>query len=114
MGKTQLITIVVSALVGAIAKPFVEWLISVIKTTEIVKAINAIAKKVFSKTNRVVIFDLLSLSFYVAVLVNFALDKASPTKLDILIAIGASLACLVMSVSLFVHIVRAINVNKKP
>ncbi len=113
MDKTQLITIIVSALAGAIAKPLIEWLISVVKTTEIAKAITAIAKKAFSKNNRVVIFDLLSLSFYVVVLVSFALDEASPTKLDILIAIGASLACLVMSVSLVFHIIMAINVNKK-
>lgn len=113
MDKTQLITIIVSALAGAIAKPLVEWMVSVIKATELVKTILAIVKKAFSKANRGVIFDLVSLLFYVAVLVNFALDKASPTKLDILIAIGASLACLVMAISLFINIVKAINLNKK-
>ena len=113
MDKTQLITIAISALAGAIAKPLVEWSISLIKTTETVKAITAIVKIVFSKTNRAVIFDTILLLFYVAVLVNFALDKAAPTKLDILIAIGAAFACLVMVVSLLINVVKAINANKK-
>jgi len=113
MDKTQIITVIVSAITGAIAKPFIEWLISIIKTAEIVKTISAVVKMAFSKTNRAVIFDLASLTFYVAVLVSFARDKSSPTKLDILITIGASLACVIMAVSLFVHIVLAIKANKK-
>jgi len=113
MDKTQLITIALSALASAITKPLVEWLISVIKTTKTVKTIAAILKIAFSKTNRAVIFDTIILLFYVAVLVSFALEKAAPTKLEILIAIGAAFACLVMGVSLLIKVVKAVNTNKK-
>lgn len=114
MDKAQLITIIVSALAGAMAKPLVDWLISLVKSTELMKTLAAISRKAFSKNNRAVIFDLFTLSFYVIVLVNFAIDKAAPTKLDILIAIGSSLACLITAASLFISISKAINANKTP
>lgn len=114
MDKTQLITIAISALFGAVAKSFVEWIVSIIKTTGTVSAVTAKIKIVFSKTNRAVIFDMLSLIFYVVVLINFALDKAAPTRLDILIVIGAVLASILMIFVLFVDISKARNANKKP
>ncbi len=94
-------------------KSIVSWVVSIIKTTATVRAVVAKLKIAFSKTNRAVMFDILSLLFYVAVLVNFALDKAAPTRLDILIAIGAVLACLVMIVVLSVDVFKATRVIKE-
>ena len=114
MDKTQLITIAISALFGAVAKSLVSWIVSIIKTTKIVSAVTAKIKIVFSKTNRAVIFDIIALLFYVAVLINFALDKTAPTRLEILIAIGAILACLIMVITLSIDTFKAISANKNP
>jgi len=69
--KTQLITIAISALFGAVAKSLVDWLASIIKTTHTVSAVTAKIKIIFSKSNRAVMFDMLSLLIYVGVLVNY-------------------------------------------
>lgn len=112
MDKTQLIMMAISALFGAVAKSLVAWFMSIIKTTKIVRAVTAKAKIAFSKSNRPVIFDLFGIAFYVAVLVNFALDKSEPTRFDILIAIGAAVACLIMAIVLLVDISKAIHATK--
>lgn len=112
MDKTQLITIAISALAGAVAKSLVAWIVSIIKTTKIVKTVTAKIKILFSITNRAVIIDILSLAFYVIVLVNFAFDKAPPTKLDVLIAIGSVLACIFMGIALIIDVAKAIVASK--
>lgn len=109
----QLVTIAVTALITIIAKDLWRWTVALVKNTAAAKTIAAIVKTAFNKTNRAVIFDILALLFYVVILINFALDKAAPSKFDILIAIGAVLACIIMAISLLVHIFVAINASKK-
>ena len=107
MDKTQLITIAIAALAGAVAKALVDWIVSIIKTTETVIAVTAKIKIIFSKTNRKVLTDILSLLFYAAVLVNFAISESAPTRLEILLIIGASLALIFMLFMLSWHISEA-------
>jgi hypothetical protein len=112
MDKTQLITIAISALFGAVAKSLVDWLASIIKTTHTVSAVTAKIKIIFSKSNRAVMFDMLSLLIYVGVLVNFYLSEGSPTRLEILLIVGASLAVIFMLLVLFWDISKAVNERK--
>lgn len=109
----ELVMLAIGAVFGALATPLVNWIISIIKSTETVKFVTEKSEVIFSKHNRAVIYDILSILFYVAVLINFSLDKSTPTKLDILIAIGAVFACLVMFFSLLIDISKAANANKK-
>lgn len=113
MDKTQLVTIAVTALISVTAKEVVTWLVALLKNTAAAKTITAKIKAMFTEANRAVFFDILVLLFYVVVLVNFALDKAAPTKLDILIAIGAVLACVFMSIALFIDIFKASHASNK-
>ncbi len=115
MDKTQLITIAIAALAGAVAKELVGWIVSIIKTTELVSAVAAKIKIIFSKNNRKVFTDVLSLLFYAAVLVNFAISESAPTRLEILLIIGASLALIFMLFMLSWHISEASRArNTKP
>ena len=107
MDKTQLITIVIAAIAGAVAKALVEWIVSIIKTAETVVAVSAKIKTIFSKANREVLTDFLSLLFYAAVLVNFAIRESAPTRFEILLIIGASLAFIIMLFMLFWHVSEA-------
>lgn len=112
MDKTQLITIAISALFGAVAKSLVDWIVSIVKTTETASAVTAKIKIVFSKTNRAVLIDILSILFYSGVLVNFYLNEGSPTRLEILLIIGASLAVIFMLFMLSWHVSEAIHARK--
>ena len=112
MDKTQLITITISALFGAVSKSLVDWIVSVIKTTETVSAVAAKLKIVFSKTNRAVMFDILLILFYVGVVINFSLGATPITRLEVLLIIGAVLAIFFIFLSLIWNIHKAINERK--
>lgn len=112
MDKTQLITIAISTVFGMLLKSIISWIVSIIKTIDTVKAITAKLKILFSKNNRAVIFDILALIFYVGILVNFYLNEGSPTRLEVLLIIGASLAIFFMLFMLSWHISVAINERK--
>lgn len=115
MDKTQLITIAIAALAGAVAKALVDWVVSIIRTTEAVIAVTAKIKIIFSKTNRKILTEILSSLFYAAVLVNFAISESAPTRLEILLIIGASLALIFMLFMLSWHISEASSGrNNKP
>ena len=112
MDKTRLITIAIAALAGAVAKALVDWIVSIIKTTDTVIAVTAKVKIIFSKANRKVLTDILSILFYAAVLVNFATSENTPTRLEILLIIGASLALIFMLFMLSWHVSEAIYARK--
>lgn len=111
MDKTQLITIAIAALAGAVAKALVDWIVSIIKTTETVIAVTAKIKIILSKANRKVLTDILAVPFYAAVLVNFAISETTPTRLEILLIIGASLVLIFMLLTLSWHISQAARVR---
>lgn len=113
MDKTQLVTIIITAIVSVTAKEVIIWLVGLLKNTQSAKNIKVLISFAFNKTNRAVIYDLLALSFYATILVNFAIDKTSPNRLDILIAIGAVLASILMIIFLFLDVLKAISANKK-
>ena len=112
MDKTQLITIAISALFGAVAKSLIDWIASIIKTTEVASAATAKIKIVFSKTNLAILFDILSILVYSSVLLNFYLSTGVPSRLEILIIVGASLALIFLVFVLSWHVSEAIYKRK--
>lgn len=109
MDKIQLTTIAIAALAGAVAKAIVDWIVSIIKTTKTVITVTDKIKAIFSKNNRKVLWDIVVIMFYVSVLINFASKDTSPSRLEILIIVGASFAILFMVVRLAWHIGIVIN-----
>lgn len=107
MEKTQLITIAIAALAGAVAKAIVDWIVSIIKTTATVSAVTAKIKIVFSKKNRKVLTDIVVILFYGSILVNLTIKEATPTRLEILLIIWSVLAIVFMLFMLSWHIVEA-------
>lgn len=114
MDKTQLITIAISALFGAVAKSFVAWIVSIIKTTKMVKAVTAKIKIVFSKTNRKVMFSAFTLIFYTLLLAYFVNLPGTATRLSVLAIVVLVLFILFQAIGLLWHISIAIGGKNKP
>ncbi len=112
MDKIQLITIAISTVFGMVLKSIISWIVSIIKTTETVKAITAKLKIVFSKTNRAIMFKVLILLFYVGVLVNFSISESTPTRFEILLIIGAAFTIIFVALFLIWDISVAVNERK--
>jgi hypothetical protein len=112
MDKTQLITIAISALFGAVTKSLVDWIASIIKTTKTASAVTARIKIVFSKANRAIMFDTFLLIFYVGVLIYFSSGETPITRLEVLLMIGAVLAIIFIFLSLTWKIYIAVNERK--
>jgi hypothetical protein len=108
MDKTQLITIAISALAGAVAKSLVDWLVSIIKTTNTVKTVAAKIRAAFSKRNRLVMGDVILLIFYASILASLVLNETPPTRLEILVMVGAAIAVLFTVFNLYWHVSEAI------
>ena len=106
MDKTQLITILVTAVITAIAKEVVVWLVGIVKSLSMIKTIKAKLKAIFNKTNRAIIWDVFTIMLYLAFLVYFARDQSPPTRLEILLVIGVVVAIFIMVVSLLANIVK--------
>lgn len=113
MDKTQLLTIVITAVVSVIAKEFITWLVTIVKDASAIRTAGAKLRVVFSKPNRAVMMDVFAIVFYISVLVNFGRGDSSPTRLEILIVIGAVLALIFMGIALIVDIVKAMDAHKK-
>lgn len=107
MDRTQLITIIVTAVVSVIAKELFQWFWGVCKTLSITNTIKAKFRALFTKTNRAILWDIVGIVFYGGVLVNFALQDSSPTRLEILLMLGAALLLIIMAVSLLFHVTKA-------
>ncbi len=113
MDKIQFLTIVITAAISVIAKELVTWLVTIIKDASAIKSAGAKLRVVFSKSNRVVMMDAFVIVFYISVLVNFGRGDSPPTRLEILIVIGAVLALIFMAIALVVDIVKAMGAHKK-
>jgi hypothetical protein len=107
LDTSKLVTIVVTAVVAVIAKELVQWLWAMFKTLSVISTIRAKIKAIFTKTNRAIIWDILGVLFYGGVLVNFALKNSPPTRLEILLMLGAAFLMIVMSGSLLFHVGKA-------
>jgi len=115
MDKTQLLTIVITALVSVLGKELITWLVGLVKGTAAVSSARAKLKAIFSKANRAVMIDVLSILFYVGVLVNFALGESAPTRLEVLLIIGAVIALIVMAIALLIDIAKIVHArNSSP
>ena len=106
MDKTQLITIVVTAVITAIAKEVVVWLVGIVKSLSMIKTIKAKLKAIFNKTNRTIIREAFTITLYLAFFVYFARDPSPPTRFEILLAIGIVFAMFVSVVNLLINIVK--------
>jgi hypothetical protein len=104
MDKTQLTTIIATALVSVVAKEVITWLVAILKTLQVSGDVQAKFKKVFSKRNCSILYDVLALAFYIGILVNFGLSTSAASRLDILIAIGAVIAAFFCVFSLLLNI----------
>jgi len=113
MDKTQLITIIITAVVSITAKELITWLISLTKKLSVLHTIKEKLKVIFNKTNRAIISDILALLLYVAFLIYFALAEGDATRIEILLVIGATIAVLFLSLSLIFKIVKLKIENEK-
>jgi hypothetical protein len=113
MDKTQLITIAISALAGAVAKSLVAWIVSIVKTTRMVKAITARIKIVSSKANRKIFFSALSVISYALLLAYFVTTPTPATRLAVLAIVVLVLFIMFETISLLWHISVAINRKTK-
>jgi hypothetical protein len=107
LDKTQLVTIAVTAVISVIAKELVQWLWGMFKTLSITNTIKAKVRGILTKNNLKIFWDIVGLSFYGGVLVQFALQDSSPTRLEILLMMGAAFMILVTGISLIYHLAQA-------
>ena len=112
MDKAQLITIVITAVVSVVAKEVIIWLVSLFKGNSAAKTFAAKLRALFTKSNLEIAGSLLALIFYIGVLINFALAEAPPTRLEILLIIGAVFAILFVGLNLLFEIAKAQANNK--
>jgi hypothetical protein len=70
MGKSQLMTIVVTAVVTAIAKELVNWVLAMVKKIATAQTTRAKLKAMFSKTSLRIMWDLLVIALYTTIVVS--------------------------------------------
>jgi hypothetical protein len=97
MEKSELIKLLLAAVVGGLLKELVAWLISFTKVS------------LFGpmwKHSRGVITDLLACCFYGVLLGRFGMTDGAATKLDVLLTMGCGLGFLVCAISLLVSVAK--------
>jgi hypothetical protein len=92
MDKSKLITIVVTAVITAIAKELVTWLLSVTKTLSTRATLRAKVKALFSKYNRAVFLDMGFVIFSTLTLIQVLRDKSPVTRFDVFLIVLCMLA----------------------
>lgn len=95
METSEFFKLLVAAVVGALIKELVAWVIGSLKQT---------VKAPLWKHNRAILGDFLACAFYVAILVRFGFSSDGITRWDILIAIGSVIGLLVCAVALLISI----------
>jgi len=104
MSKTQIVTIIITAVVSVTAKELITWFISVFKNLSAIKTLKGKLKSLFSKPNRVIMTDTFTIVFYSGYLVYFSLRDEPPSRIEILLAFGATFAVIFMIFRLLFHI----------
>ncbi|ROZ61475.1 hypothetical protein [Ramlibacter sp. WS9] len=113
MDKTQIATIAITAIVSVVAKEVVTWLVSLAKNASAAKSLAAKAKAIFTRSHMEILASLLALMFYAGVLVNFARTDTPPTRLEILLIVGAVFAMLFVGLNLLWEIAKLQIARKK-
>jgi hypothetical protein len=106
MDKTQLTTIVISAVAGAIAKELIGWTISAIKSLSLIPTGYEKLRAFFRGRNGDILINLINLAFYVGVLVYFVLLDSPISRFEILLVVGAMFFTLFFVISLLWNIYR--------
>lgn len=104
MDASQLITIAVSALVGAVIKELVTWLFGLIKSTLGAKAFWARLRTLFSKENRQVMYDVLAAIVFIGATINFGMKDSAATRGEILLLVGSVVMLLLTLINLLIDI----------
>lgn len=97
MEKTEFIKLLLAAVVGGLLKELVSWLISFAKVSLFGQ---------MWKYSRVVLTDVLALSFYGVLLVRFGFAEGAATKLDVLLMMGCGLGLLLCAISLLINVAK--------
>jgi hypothetical protein len=111
MDGAEFLKIAIAALVGAVAKEFISWLVSVFKSARLATSFIASVKLAFAPHNRAVFNDLLIVGFYVgfAVILGWSDEPLSGKR------ILAVIACLLIAslcfILLLVDLVKAMTIN---
>jgi heme/copper-type cytochrome/quinol oxidase subunit 4 len=96
MDKTQLVTIVITAVIAVLAKELTMWVVRLIKSMSVLKTIAAKVKTLFSKNNLLIVMDIAMLAFYVFLLVFFTRNDSPPSRIEILLMIFCVLVVIFM------------------
>lgn len=112
MDTTTWITVVITAVVTAIVKELVSWLIGLLKNAAAINTIKAKLKAIFSRTNLAIMSDAGGIIFYTAIVIYFISGMEPPTRIEIVLLIGAIFADLFMIGGLLVRIAK-IQIEKE-
>lgn len=84
MDRAQLITIVVSALIGALAKEIVGWLVSTVKGLTLIPTAYGKFKAFYNGPDGGILANFLNLFFFVGLLIYFARKDGATSNLDVI------------------------------
>ena len=88
MDKNELVKTVVTIVITVIAKEVVQWLWSLVKTSDPARTITAKVKTAFNITNVSVFFQLCNLGWLIWTAFKFVTDPRPPTRVDIALFAG--------------------------
>ena len=106
MDMNQLIPIIVAAIIGAIAKELISWLITTIKGFSVLASIKENIRLFFNKENRAIISDLFFLTLNILILINFTQDPTPPTRSTVVLAIALVIGILIFAISLLFNLAK--------
>jgi len=104
MDKKQLVTIVITAVISVTAKELFAWLFSLMKITVVNETVRQKARKLFSKNNRRIMFDIFCLLFTGIIMSHDLLRSTPITRLDIVLIVLDMLAIAVFGGRLLWHL----------
>lgn len=107
LDRKQLITIAVTAIVSVTFREVFTWLTSFAKASALNPATKQTAKKVFSKNNRYIMFDVAWLAFSIFNFIHVMRDKTPMTRWDVVLICLYLSSCCLWSLSLMWHVIQA-------
>ena len=105
MDRKQLVIIAVTALVTFTITETAKWLAAFAKKTAVSETTKQQVKKIFNKSIRSVIWDVLWLAWFLVLLITNMRETTPVKRVDILIIFGLLLAIFLYVISLIWHVI---------